>query len=153
MLRVETGHRFRHGDRIPRRGVVQLGLAGIASVGLTDFLRAKTLSQAAGFQEKDTSMILVWLQGGPSQLDTYDMKPNAPAEIRGFWKPIQTNVPGIEICEHLPLQAKRADKFTLIRSFHHQFTGHEAADHLVLTGHPGISGKKESLTSLRSVPY
>ncbi len=145
MLRVQTGHRFRHSAGISRRGVVQLGLAGIASVGLPDFLRAKTLSQAAGFHEKDTSMILVWLQGGPSQLDTYDMKPNAPADIRGFWKPIQTNVSGIEICEHLPLQAKRADKFTLIRSFHHQFTDHNTADHLVLTGRPGASGKKGEL--------
>ena len=145
MLRVETGKGRRYCDGISRRSAVQLGLAGVASFGLPGFLRAKALSTAAGFQEKDTSMILLWLGGGPSQLDTYDMKPDAPAEIRGLWRPTRTNVPGIDICEHLPQQAKRADKFSLIRSFHHKFTGHFAADHKVLTGRAGIGGKEGEL--------
>lgn len=150
MINISTGQRTRFCDGINRRGLVQLGLGGLAGVTLPDFLRAKALSKLDGHENKDTSVILIWLGGGPSQLDTYDMKPNAPPEIRGLWKPIQTSVPGIQICEHLPKQAKRADKFSLIRSFEHTYTGHHAADHFVLTGRPGLLGGETAPTNFPS---
>ena len=75
----------------------------------------------AGVPKKDTSVILLWLDGGPSHLDLYDLKPEAPPEVRGIWNPIQTNVPGFDISEMFPLQAKVADKFSLVRSLHHDY--------------------------------
>ena len=68
-------------------------MAGTASIGMPDLLRAKAISASAGIEKKNTSTILIWLDGGPSHLDTYNMKPEAPAEYRGIWKPIKTNVP------------------------------------------------------------
>jgi hypothetical protein len=100
---------------------VKVGVAGMASVGLPTLLRAKSESRAAG---KDTSVILIWLDGGPSHLDLYDLKPEAPAEYRGLWRPIPTNVPGIEISELFPRQARVADKFSIVRSLHHDNGDH-----------------------------
>ena len=80
---------------------------------------------------------MVWLWGGPSHMETFDLKPLAPAEYRGEFRPIATNVPGIEISEHLPLLAARADKFALIRSCHHDSPGHVNSTHTMLTGYPG----------------
>ena len=72
----------------------------------------------------DTSVIFIWLPGGPPHMETYDMKPEAPLEYRGIFQPIKTNVSGMEICELLPLQAKIADKFNIIRSVSHEFADH-----------------------------
>ncbi|HEU0068817.1 MAG TPA: DUF1501 domain-containing protein, partial [Nitrospiraceae bacterium] len=85
----------------------------MASASLGQVLRAKETSANLGRPRKDTSVILLWLDGGPGHMDMYDMKPEAPAEYRGLWRPIPTNVPGIEITELFPLQAKIADKFSL----------------------------------------
>ena len=92
---------------------------------LADVLRAKELSAQKGIARKDTSVILLWLDGGPGHMDMYDMKPEAPSEYRGIWNPIRTNVPGIEITELFPLQAKVADKFSIVRSFQSRNGGHE----------------------------
>jgi hypothetical protein len=81
-------------------------------------------------------MILVFLTGAPSHLDTFDMKPDAPPEIRGEFKPIATKVPGLYICEHLPRLAARADKYALVRSLAHRENNHLVATHHLLTGHP-----------------
>ena len=128
MLRIHSGQTSAYCDGSSRRSFVQLGVAGMASVGLSQILAAKEQSQAAGKSSKDTSVILLWLDGGPGHMDTYDMKPEAPAEYRGIWKPIPTNVPGMEVTELFPLQAKIADKFSVVRSLHHDsgdhFTGH-----------------------------
>jgi hypothetical protein len=84
-------------------------------------------------------VILVWLGGGPSHLDTWDPKPSAPAEIRGELRPIATCVPGIEICELLPKSALQMDKFAIVRSLTHTAAGHDAATHYLLTGHRSAS--------------
>src|SRR5205085_12584347 len=84
---------------------------------------ASTDSQAAGFG-KAKSCILIFMWGGPSQLDTWDPKPDAPAEIRGEFKPISTNIPGIQISEHFPLLAQQADKYSIIRSLTHDDPAH-----------------------------
>jgi hypothetical protein len=90
---------------------------------------------------KDTSVILLWIDGGPGHMDTYDMKPEAPPEYRGIWRPIKTNVPGMEVTELFPLHAKVADKFSVIRSMHHNNGDHFTAGHWMLTGRgAGVSG-------------
>jgi hypothetical protein len=127
-----------------RRSFVQLGVAGMASVALSDVLRAKAASAASGQEWKDTSVILIWLDGGPSHMDLYDMKPEAPAEYRGIWRPIKTNVPGMEISELFPRQAKVADKFSIIRSLYHNTGDHFTAAHFMLTGRDGANGSDTS---------
>jgi hypothetical protein len=83
---------------------------------------------------KDTSVILLYLNGGASHLETYDLKPAAPIEYRSIYRPISTNVPGMEICERFPLQAKLADKFSLVRSLNHDVGIHSDGGIVVLTG-------------------
>jgi hypothetical protein len=112
----------------------------MASVGLPQILRAKEESAQLGHSKKDTAVILLWLDGGPSHLDLYDLKPEAPAEYRGIWKPIPTNVDGFEISELFPLQARVADKFSIVRSLHHNQGDHFTGGHYMLTGRGGASG-------------
>ena len=133
MFRVDCGRTRGYCDGLTRRSFVQLGVAGMASVGLSQVLRAKTTSAANGAGSNNKSVILLWLDGGPGHMDTYDMKPEAPSEYRGIWNPIPTNVPGIEITELFPLQAKVADKFSIVRSLHHDTGDHFAGAHRMLT--------------------
>ena len=88
--------------------------------------------------DRDFSVILFWANGGPSHLETFDLKPGAPAEIRGEFRPIRSNVPGIDICEHLPRLARLADKYTILRSLHHERGEHSGGTHRFLTGHSSI---------------
>ena len=104
MLRINAGTSPKYCDGLSRRSFVQLGVAGMAGVGLGDVWRARASTANESRSKKDTSAILIWLDGGPSHLDLYDLKPEAPSEIRGLWKPIPTNVPGIEISELFPKQ-------------------------------------------------
>lgn len=140
MLRINAGTTRKYCDGLSRRNFVQIGVAGMASVGLPAILRAKEESAARGVAKKDTSVILVWLDGGPSHMDLYDMKPEAPAEYRGLWRPVPTNVAGFDISELLPLQAKVADKFSIIRSLHHDNGDHFTGGHIILTSRGGASG-------------
>lgn len=98
---------------------------------LSDLLAARA---AAGSQRSETSVILLYQHGGASQLETYDLKPDAPTAYRSIYRPISTNVPGMEICELFPLQAKLADKFSLVRSLHHDVGIHSDGGIIVLTG-------------------
>jgi hypothetical protein len=89
--------------------------------------------------DRDFSVILFWANGGPSHLETFDLKPNAPAEVRGPFRPIRTNVPGVDICELMPRLAQRADKFTILRNLHHERGEHSGGTHRFLTGHSSIA--------------
>jgi hypothetical protein len=89
--------------------------------------------------DRDFSVILFWANGGPSHLDTFDLKPAAPEQIRGEFRPIRTNVPGIDICEHFPRLATMADRFTLLRSLHHERGEHSGGTHRFLTGHSSLA--------------
>lgn len=142
MLRIDAGgHPAKYCDGLSRRSFLQLGVAGMASAGLSQVLAAQAKSAENGLAKKDTSVILLWLDGGPGHMDTYDMKPEAPAEYRGIWNPIKTNVPGFEITELFPLQAKIADKFSIVRSLHHDTGDHFTGGHWMLTGRgAGVSG-------------
>jgi hypothetical protein len=118
---------------INRREAIRRGLLGTAGLLLADRLRLPALAATPPARAK--AVIQVWLWGGPSHLDTFDPKPEAGADYCGqFSSPIQTNVPGLKICELLPLLAKQADKFSLIRSMTHGNNGHETAAYLVQTG-------------------
>ena len=102
MLRVDAGACTPDTCGLSRRSFVQLGVAGLASLGLPGLMRLKEASaNGNGNPSKDTRVILIWLDGGPSHMDLYDMKPHAPAEYRGMWRPVGTNVPGMEITEVL----------------------------------------------------
>ena len=109
---------------LSRRSFLEIGSLAACGLGLSDLLRLRALAEAPGQSKSDTAVILVWLPGGPPHMETYDMKPNAPSEYRGIFNPIRTNVRGIEVCELLPLHAKCADKYTLIRSISHEYAGH-----------------------------
>jgi hypothetical protein len=87
----------------------------------------------------DFSVILFWANGGPSHLDTFDLKPDAPAEVRGPFKPVRTNTVGVQISEHLPRLAGMADKFALVRSLHHNRAEHSGGTHRFLTGYPSVA--------------
>lgn len=102
---------------------------------LAHLLAAEERIASAG----DFSVILFWANGGLSHLETFDLKPGAPAEIRGPFQPIRTNVPGIDICEFLPRLARMADKFTILRSLHHERAEHSGGTHRFLTGHSSIA--------------
>jgi hypothetical protein len=140
MLRIHAGNSGKYCDGLSRRHFVQVGMAGMASVGLPQILRAKEESAQLGLVPKNTAVILMWLDGGPSHLDLYDLKPDAPAEYRGIWNPIGTNVSGFEISELFPLQAKIADRFSIVRSLHHNSGDHFTGGHYMLTGRGGASG-------------
>src|SRR3954468_4368148 len=117
-----TGRPERACDGSTRREMLRvggLGALGLAWPELLGLRRAAAESDPRGFG-RARSCVLVYLFGGPSQLDTFDMKPDAPAQFRGEFRPIPTNVPGIDICEHLPRLARQADKFCLIRGMNHE---------------------------------
>jgi len=139
MLRLDLGQTSQYCDGMSRRSFVQLGMAGMGSLGLSQLWRARSAS-AAPTTGKKTSVILIWLDGGPGHMDLYDMKPEAPLEYRGIWNPIRTNVSGIEISELFPQQARCADRFSLVRSLHHNNGDHFTAGHYMLTGRGGVSG-------------
>ena len=116
-----------------RRGFMNVGLAGFGTLSLPGLLRLRA-ENAGKPQKEKTAVIMVWLIGGLSHVDTYDPKPDIGSEYRGPFKVIPTNVPGMNITELLPLHAKIADKFTLIRSMTHRAGGHPAGHLRMLSG-------------------
>src|SRR6266851_10291171 len=126
-----------------RRDVLRVGVGtalGAAGSALVSGDRAEG-REAAHFGQA-RSCILIYLFGGPSHIDIWDMKPAAPAEIRGEFKPLATNVPGIQITEHLPRLARQADQYAIIRSLAHGDSSHGSAGHAMLTGRlPRIRGE------------
>ena len=117
-------------DRVSRRNFLKIGSLGAAGLTLPQLLRAEA---AAGIQKSHKSVIMIYLVGGPPHQDMFDLKPNAPAEVAGPWRPIPTNVPGIEICEAFPMLARMMDKFVPIRSIVGSQAGHDAIQ--VFNGH------------------
>jgi Protein of unknown function (DUF1501) len=119
--------------KMTRRALLRAGWLALGGLTLADYLRLQ--AAAARPAARDRAVILVWLGGGIPHIDMYDMKPDAPAEVRGEFKPISTPVAGMQICEHMPLQARLADKFTLLRTLSHTDNSHGMAIHHVMTGH------------------
>ncbi|MFO0950776.1 MAG: DUF1501 domain-containing protein [Isosphaeraceae bacterium] len=137
------GRPYRSCDGVTRRNVLRAGFLGLAGLGLPDFLRARANAGAsvspAGRRTdpNDLSIILVWLDGGPPQHETYDPKPNAPVDFRGPLKSMPTAVPGLDVSELRPEHARLMRKMSVIRSLHHNTGDHFDAAHRMLTGYKG----------------
>jgi hypothetical protein len=133
--------RFPESGRCPgtlqRRGFLRAGIAGAGGLTLSSLLRAEANGEAAPTAGSDKALIVLWLWGGASHMETFDLKPEAPLEFRGEFRPIPTNVPGIEISEHLPQIARLADKLAIVRSLSHDSPGHVSSTHTLLSGYPG----------------
>jgi hypothetical protein len=123
---------------VTRRSLVKAGLFGAGAFSLGELLRGQAIAaeRTAG-APKNKSIIFLWLWGGPSHMETFDMKPSAPVEYRGEFRPIATSVPGMEICEHLPRLARLADRYSLVRSLSHDSPGHVNSTHTLMTSYPG----------------
>ena len=124
-----------------RREFLRAGGLGLLGVNLPTLLKSRALSaQTLGVGEgsfgRAKACILLFMWGGPAQQETWDLKPEAPEQVRGEFRPIETNVPGLWISEHFPRLATRADKLAVIRSVHHGDVNHTTATHELLTGHP-----------------
>jgi hypothetical protein len=121
-----------------RRSALCTGGLGLLGLGLPDFLAGRALASDANSSSfgKARACILLFMWGGPAHQDTWDLKPNAPREIRGEFSPISTNVPGTFICEHMPKLSQRVDRLAIIRSMTHGNVDHLTATHFLLTGQP-----------------
>ncbi|MFN0053915.1 MAG: DUF1501 domain-containing protein [Planctomycetales bacterium] len=135
-------HDPRHALGVSRREVLQVGWSALAGLGLGQVLAAQGAASPASVAARAKHVVLVFLSGGASHHDTFDLKPQAPVEIRGDFQPISTPVPGIQVCEHLPRLAQRADRLAFVRSMAHREFNHLPATHQVLTGAlaPNASG-------------
>src|SRR4029079_8097531 len=121
-----------HRIGLSRREVLQAGYSSLVGLGLPELLGGRAQGATSGSPK---SVILVFLTGAASHHDTFDMKPEAPPEVRGQFKPVATSVAGLHVCEHLPRLAALAHKYALVRSLSHRENNHLVATHHVLTGH------------------
>jgi hypothetical protein len=136
-------------DGHSRRHFLKIGGLALGGAALPQILRAEQAAATPGSNLSHKAVIMIFLSGGPSHQDMYDLKMDAPKEIRGSFRPINTNVPGIEICEHMPRLAKMMDKFAIIRSLHGCPDQH--ASDLCLSGYPiGPKGRQNDRPSLGS---
>ena len=129
----------RNGEGMSRRSLLKIGALGLGSLALPDLLRLRAQERTT----TDTAVILLWMDGGPSQFETYDPKPDAPVEYRGPYQTIQTNVAGLNLCELLPMHARIADKIAVVRSVAHRESGHGSAVKNLNTGYPHPPGTNE----------
>jgi uncharacterized protein (DUF1501 family) len=131
-----------------RRDVLRAGGLGLFGLGLGDLLGARAQAEAtpqpAGSFGRAKACILLFMWGGPAQQDTWDLKPLAPVEMRGEFKPVSTKVPGIHICEHFPQLAQRTDKLAIVRSVTHGDVNHTTATSYLLTGQPPAPGDQRA---------
>lgn len=140
------GERTRFCDGVSRRNFLKIGALGLGGLTLPDIFRAEA---SAGSKNSHKAVIMIFLPGGPSHQDMFDLKTDAPSEIRGEFKPIKTNVPGIQICEHLPMLAGMMDKMAIIRSIVGATGDHYAVQ--CLTGRSHVKPPQGGWPSLGSV--
>ena len=132
---------------VKRRNLLQAGSLGFFGLSLADLLRwQKSAAAAPAGSPAPKSVIFLFLTGGASQHDTFDMKPDAPSEIRGEFNPIATRTPGTEICEHMPLLAQRSQLWSLVRSLTHGDNGHDSGTYLMLTGRSKLPVTYKAMT-------
>ncbi|HWC90800.1 MAG TPA: DUF1501 domain-containing protein [Pirellulales bacterium] len=139
-MSLHSSHPRRPVVGIHRRELLQIGYSGLLGMGWADWLARQARAKEAAPESQrrarsPKSVILVFLTGAPSHHDTFDMKPDAPAEIRGDFQPIATSVPGLYVCEHLPKLAARARHYAVVRTLAHGENNHLMATHMLLTGH------------------
>ncbi|HLN30242.1 MAG TPA: DUF1501 domain-containing protein [Gemmataceae bacterium] len=124
---------FRRGLRVDRRSFLKVGILGATGLSLAELLRAEARADVG---TTSNSVIILWMRGGPSHIDTLDPKPDAPAEYRGEFGVRQTRVPGITLCDLLPLCGKIMPKWSIVRSLYHGDAGHSSGDQICFTGYP-----------------
>lgn len=148
MLNID-GPGLRLCDGISRRRLLEVGSVSALGLSLPDLLAARAEASAARPRQpsaggqRDLNCIMLWLWGAPSHLDTWDMKPDQPAEVRGYWKPIPTSVPGISVCEHLPRFAKQMHRITQVRTMHNDAPDHPEGAAVSLSGFKFVPGKPD----------
>src|SRR5438046_6724589 len=120
---------------VSRRQFLRVGGLSTLGLSLPAFLRLKQAAAASPGRKKNINCILLWMQGGPSHHDTFDPKPEAPAEVRGEFETTPTTLPGVRVAEHLPFLARQTDKFSIIRGHDPKNGSHGVADHLMMSGH------------------
>jgi Protein of unknown function (DUF1501) len=135
---------------VSRRALLRAGGYGLLGLGWPGLRQLPAAQPSVSGGERVKSCILIFYYGGPSHLDTWDMKPNAPAEIRGEFRPIATRVPGISVCEHLPRSARMVDKLAVVRSMHHPMRNHNSAAVESLCGRTPLNGDLELLSDDRN---
>jgi hypothetical protein len=136
MLALRATNGVRHCDGLTRRELVRAGALGLSGLALPKLLQLQEAAGSPGQKASARCVILLFLSGGPAQLDTFDLKPDAPAEIRGTFQPVATNVAGVRICEHLPRLTRLADKYAIVRSMAHNDANHPAASYWMMIGSP-----------------
>lgn len=147
MTRARRTDRRAHWDhaRVSRREALQVGAIGILGLGMNHLIGLRAASAAEALPQpavpplgKAKSCIFIFLSGGLAQHESFDMKPDAPEDVRGEFRPIATRTPGLQICEHLPMLAERSELWSLCRSLTHASNEHSAAHHIMLTGHSAL---------------
>jgi hypothetical protein len=145
MHTLPTSQGYQH-PVLDRRAVLRAGAVGLLGLGMNHVAGLRALAGPAARTPAARNVIYIFLSGGLSQLDSFDLKPDAPAEIRGDFKPIPTRTPGLTVCEHLPLLAARSRHWALVRSLTHPSNDHSAGHHIMLTGRsdlpPGFNPNK-----------
>ena len=131
MLRLDVREGSRHCDGMTRRDWLRVGALGVGSLTLPNLLKLEASSPR---RARARSVIMLFLSGGPSHLDMWDLKPNAPEEIRGTFRSTATRTTGIQICEHMPMTAAVMDKCAIIRSMQHASGNHPAAQYWMMIG-------------------
>src|SRR5271165_3856298 len=127
---------FFHRGRLSRRALLHAGVLGLTGLTLPRLLAAAAVVPP---RRRARSCIFILLNGGPSQLDTFDLKPDAPSGVRGPYRPIATSAPGVFISEKLPRLARRMHKCTIVRSLHHHLSAHNTGAAYMLSGHAPAS--------------
>src|SRR5258708_6871068 len=140
------GQKTRFCDGISRRNFLKIGALGLGGLTLPQLLQAEARS---GIRSSHKAIIMIYLPGGPAHQDTFDLKMDAPSEIRGEFRPIKTNVPGIEICEHLPKMARMMDKLAIIRSL--VGARDEHASNLCLSGYTESEFRQNHVPTMGAV--
>jgi hypothetical protein len=139
MLEIRAANAVKTCDGLSRRSFVRVGALGMAGITLADLLRSRAWGATSATStngSRDTAIIHIFLQGGPSHLEMFDPKPDAPKEFRGEFKAISTAIPGVFFNELLGRHAALANKFSVIRSLHHESADHNVGSHWVMTGFP-----------------
>jgi hypothetical protein len=138
---------FRQTLQQSRRGFLKAGVLGTTGLCLADLLRLEARAAASGSPtaKRTPSVIILWMRGGPSHIDMWDPKPDAPAEYRGEFGTISTRVPGILLGDLLPMCGKIMDKWSIVRSLHHHDAGHSSGDQICFTGYPSGPNPDENI--------
>ena len=151
--RMDAARYRDHLKLLDRRSMLRAGMLGATGLALPSLLRWEAHAAEQGKPTKKTSsVIILWMRGGPSQHETWDPKPDAPAEVRGPFGAVPTKVPGIRISGLLPRSAAIMNKWSIIRSLHHDNPGHSGADQICFTGYPqGINADQNVAPSCGSI--